>query len=149
MSVQSSMRARMRSLSVAADPGGMAEQLTTLRMLCRLWCHENTRVYADRLGDSRDRMWFLRLLETCIKCCFCGVDLQAPPTSPRQPLGGHTATQGIVYVVGCVVYVAYESLAKWALAVCLSVCLSVCLVICLSVCLSVCLPISATSKYVL
>ena len=30
-----------------------AEVTSTLRMLIRLWCHENTRVYADRLLDSK------------------------------------------------------------------------------------------------
>lgn len=30
-----------------------AEMTSTLRMLIRLWCHESTRVYADRLLDSK------------------------------------------------------------------------------------------------
>ena len=144
----------MRALSVPGDSESTEEQVTTLRMLCRLWCHENTRVYADRLGDSRDRMWFLRLLEACIKCCFCGVNLQAPPTAPRQPLGGYTATKGERFDVCCrrffgschwlylltICSCRVEAL-QGTLSVCLSRCLSVCVIVCLSVYIfSCCLP---------
>ena len=63
-----------------------------LRMLVRLWCHENTRVYTDRLTESKDRMWFLRLIETCVKYCFSGIDFTTPIST--QPAVGSTATQG-------------------------------------------------------
>ena len=53
----------------------------TLHQLIRLWCHENTRVYADRMTDSKDRAWFMKLLETCIKYCFCGVRFEKPSGS--------------------------------------------------------------------
>ena len=69
-----------------------AKITSTLRMLFRLWCHENTRVYMDRLTESKDRIWFLKLLETCMKCCFSGIDLTAP--SSIQPAIGSTAVHG-------------------------------------------------------
>ena len=46
---------------------------STVRAILRLWCHEVTRVYADRLDNSHDKLWFLKLLETIVKCCYCGV----------------------------------------------------------------------------
>ena len=70
---------------------------STLRMLIRLWCHETTRVYMDRNVDTKERMWFLKLLETSIKYCFCGVLFDDGATtidrSPFRPTGGHTASQ--------------------------------------------------------
>ena len=92
-SVRSNIKSKLRSLSVPTDTD-QAEIITTLRMLIRLWCHESTRVYTDRMVDSKDRMWFLKLLETCMKYCFCGVDLQVPSHTPVQPPAGHTATLG-------------------------------------------------------
>ncbi len=79
------------------------EAESTLRMLIRLWCHETTRVYLDRNTDSKERMWFLKLLETCIKYCFCGFLFEesqagAKDRSPFRPVGGHTASQGM-YIV--------------------------------------------------
>ncbi len=47
----------------------------------------------DRVIDSKDRMWFVKLLETCMKYCFCGMDLQGGGGT-MQPGGGHTATHG-------------------------------------------------------
>ena len=38
-------------------------------------------------------MWFLKLLEVCMKYCFCGIDLQGSPTIPPIT-GGHTAGPG-------------------------------------------------------
>lgn len=48
----------------------------SLRSLFRLWCHESSRVFADRLTDSKDRIWFIKLLEMCLKYCFCGAEIQ-------------------------------------------------------------------------
>lgn len=74
---------------------------STLRMLIRLWSHESTRVYLDRNVDSRERIWFLKLLESCIKYCFCGVRFEenvAAGITPGRPaprqMGGHTAGLG-------------------------------------------------------
>lgn len=63
----------------------------TLHQLVRLWCHENTRVYADRMTESKDRLWFLRLLETCVKYCFCGIGFDQ---SSPQPSNTSTAAHG-------------------------------------------------------
>lgn len=73
---------------------------STLRMLIRLWSHESTRVYLDRNTDSKERMWFLKLLEACIKYCFCGVGFEQTVGSKGRPLlrqaseGAHTASLG-------------------------------------------------------
>lgn len=63
----------------------------TLHQLVRLWCHENTRVYADRMTESKDRLWFLRLLETCVKYCFCGIGFDQ---SSSLPSNASTAAHG-------------------------------------------------------
>ncbi len=68
------------------DKGAETERVSTMRMVIRLWCHESTRVYMDRTTDSRDRVWFLKLLETCIKYSFCGIEFKdaQKPSSQRQ-----------------------------------------------------------------
>ena len=87
------------------NPVDESEASTTLRMLIRLWCHESTRVYLDRVTDSKERMWFLKLLETCIKCCFCGARFGESLLKERGAVamrraagpagtGGHTAGLG-------------------------------------------------------
>ena len=53
---------------------------STMRAVLRLWCHEVTRVYADRLDNSRDRIWFLKLLEIMSKYSYCGSDPNAMAT---------------------------------------------------------------------
>jgi hypothetical protein len=78
---------------------------STLRMLIRLWSHESTRVYLDRNIDSKERIWFLKVLESCIKYCFCGVGFEGSVAAvggmpaPRQT-GGHTANLGELTWVG-------------------------------------------------
>jgi len=52
----------------------VSSDYSTMRAMLRLWCHEVTRVYGDRLDNSRDRVWFLKLLETIAKYCYCGSD---------------------------------------------------------------------------
>ena len=89
------------------DKVNATEADSTLRMLVRLWCHETTRVYLDRNTDSKERIWFLKLLESCIKYCFCGVKfeeggggggggggLMSRDRRFRQGTGGHTASFG-------------------------------------------------------
>lgn len=68
-----------------------------LRSIARLWCHENTRVFADRLSDSRDHVWFVKLLDTCLKYCFCGMSLQAMAGgggAARTARGGENSSIG-------------------------------------------------------
>lgn len=47
---------------------------SVLRSLFRLWCHECSRVYTDRCTDTKDRIWFTKVLETCMKYCYCGAE---------------------------------------------------------------------------
>ena len=58
---------------------------STMRAILRLWCHEVTRVYADRLDNSHDKLWFLKLLETIAKYCFCGIDPQCNAAQVTRP----------------------------------------------------------------
>ena len=67
----------------------------TLRMIIRAWCHESTRVYLDRSTESKDHLWFLKLLEVCIKHCFCGIDfgtnmIPKGPFSSRRAIGNNS-----------------------------------------------------------
>ena len=68
----------------------------TLHQLVRLWCHENTRAYADRMADSKDRMWFVKLLEACVKYSFCGVSFENFSDSAGTLPAVGTAVQGIL-----------------------------------------------------
>jgi len=67
-------------------------------MVIRLWSHESTRVFLDRLTDNRDRIWFTKLLETVIKYCFCGDSL----SSTRQ--SGVTQSYGESLMLFCTDY---------------------------------------------
>jgi hypothetical protein len=55
-----------------------------IRSVFRLWCHENTRTYYDRLLDEDQRFWFAALLNEQVEECFCdgehvfGVELPDP-----------------------------------------------------------------------
>lgn len=68
---------------------------STIRAILRLWCHEVTRVYADRLSNNNDKLWFLKLLETVAKYCFCGMDPQssAPQVTGSRPGRHRVSTQ--------------------------------------------------------
>ena len=71
------------------DKGDETERVATMRTVIRLWCHESTRIYMDRTTDSRERVWFLKLLETCIKYSFCGIDFKdAQKLSPQRQITG-------------------------------------------------------------
>ena len=85
------MRRRSTFATLPTDKGDESEAVSTTRMVIRLWCHESTRVYLDRTADSKDRVWFLKLLEACIKYSFCGIDFKdaQKPSSQRQ-FGGQT-----------------------------------------------------------
>ena len=73
-----------------------SEVVATLHRLVRLWCHENTRVYADRIGDRKQRMWFVKLLETCVKYSFCGMRFVMSANSSTTALPEHSRGQGAV-----------------------------------------------------
>ena len=66
------------------------EMILTLRKVIRVWCHESTRVYLDRTSEKDDCLWFHKLLESCIKHCFCSVGFvgNLPPLDmPPQGIG--------------------------------------------------------------
>lgn len=93
------MQAKLKSETKEKAKGkarDSSEVLATLHRLVRLWCHENTRVYADRIAESKDQMWFVKLLEACVKHCFCGIDFDKPVGSSTTLLlsVGGTAAQG-------------------------------------------------------
>lgn len=56
-----------------------------IRTLFRLWCHENTRTYGDRLMNHDQRYWFSAALHDVVMEHFCqGVEDIHPPKD-RQP----------------------------------------------------------------
>lgn len=59
------------------DEKSQQKVIAVLRLLFRLWCHENARVYADRLANSRDKVWLSKVLDLCVKYCFCGAKIQS------------------------------------------------------------------------
>lgn len=72
------------------------KMIDTLRMVIRVWCHESTRVYLDRTTESRDRLWFLKLLKSCIKYCFCGFRL----TTNLPPKDSFASGQAVGHTEG-------------------------------------------------
>ena len=42
-----------------------------IRSLLRLWCHESTRTYSDRLLTEEQRYWFSSLLHETVEEFFC------------------------------------------------------------------------------
>lgn len=69
--------------SVTVDRDEMARIKKLLRGLSRLYCHEVSRVYGDRLTDSRDKIWLVKLIEMCCKYCFCGVEIEDSSLAPQ------------------------------------------------------------------
>ena len=51
---------------LCADPSG----LTDVNAFVRLWIHENSRVFQDRLVDNTDREWFSNLMRDVATKCF-------------------------------------------------------------------------------
>ncbi len=85
----------------ATRPVDSEEMTAILRTIIRAWCHESTRVYLDRSTDSKDHLWFLKLLEVCIKYCFCGIEFGSSvvpkdPFSSRKVIGNTAGTRIIV-----------------------------------------------------
>ena len=75
-----SRRLSFHSFDVPVEHGGDAnfreKVLAMWRALFRLWCHESARVYADRLTSNRDKVWFSKVLDLCVRYCFCGATIQ-------------------------------------------------------------------------
>ena len=72
-----------------------------IRSLVRLWCHENTRAYGDRLLTEEQRFWFASTLHEQVEEYFCkdkfGRDDKTP--EPGQMLKGTAIYVGSVSVV--------------------------------------------------
>eukprot|EP00698_Gefionella_okellyi_P021807 TRINITY_DN713_c0_g2_i1.p1 TRINITY_DN713_c0_g2~~TRINITY_DN713_c0_g2_i1.p1 ORF type:complete len:3408 (-),score=943.41 TRINITY_DN713_c0_g2_i1:2225-11140(-) len=47
-----------------------ANRIVESRDVLRLWAHECTRVFEDRLNSTEDRVWFRQLLRTQMEACF-------------------------------------------------------------------------------
>lgn len=41
--------------------------MTTQEVVMRLWCHETTRVFGDRLINNQDMMWLIEAVKECTK----------------------------------------------------------------------------------
>ena len=99
--VKPALHRRNRGLSL---PGNLllsddqAQLISTMRTVIRLWCHETTRVYLDRVVDSKDRIWFTKLLEMCIKYCFCGDDFRNSKGNSQQRQHTGTASYGMCII---------------------------------------------------
>ena len=63
----------------------LSTDYSTMRAILRLWCHEVTRVYADRLDNTPDKLWFLKLLEMTVRYCFCGIHPQSGAPQVTRP----------------------------------------------------------------
>ena len=94
---------RVKPSQLPKVPAEVDHQRTvqTVRALVRLWCHESTRVYADRMVDDRDRGWLQTLLESCVRHCFCangpqdpGVHLQGAETAVQMEKAGRRGRGG-------------------------------------------------------
>lgn len=91
------LKVRKQGSTPSVDRLEEAVELSTLRTIIRLWCHETTRVFLDRVVDVKDRIWFTKLLEVCIKYCFCGDHLKKAENSlPQQRHIGGTASYGLL-----------------------------------------------------
>jgi len=45
-------------------------QLTESNQTLRLWAHECTRIFGDRLINNEDRMWMLNMVRDCTRAPF-------------------------------------------------------------------------------
>lgn len=79
----------MYSFSYEGDPSIATPALLSpiIRSLFRLWCHENTRTYCDRLLNDSQRYWFSSVLHDLVMEHFCqGVEdlIPAPHKQPER-----------------------------------------------------------------
>ncbi len=96
---------------------GKGKGVALLRGILRLWCHELSRVYGDRLTDSKEKIWMMKLIDACSRYCFCGIEIEETGSSnssngvvavdrsigrrvrPGRPRGGGIVSDGIVPVM--------------------------------------------------
>ena len=72
----SALQKKSSSVSVKDQEETEGDKMTRiLRVLFRVWCHECSRVFTDHLTQSKDKIWFSKLLESVLKYCFCGAVL--------------------------------------------------------------------------
>lgn len=50
--------------------------MTNSEKVIQLWAHETERIFGDRLNDSKDRLWFIKAIETISKRYTEGIDAQ-------------------------------------------------------------------------
>jgi dynein heavy chain len=51
------------------------KELTTADSTIRLWAHECTRIFGDRLINNEDRTWMLNAVKECVRAPFsCNFD---------------------------------------------------------------------------
>ena len=58
-----------RETALSANTSAVLSPMT--RSLLRLWCHESTRTYSDRLLTEQQRHWFSSLLHETVEEFFC------------------------------------------------------------------------------
>lgn len=46
------------------------KELTTADSCLRLWAHECSRIFGDRLINNEDRTWMLNTIKECTRACF-------------------------------------------------------------------------------
>ena len=92
---------------------GKTKIVALLRSTVRLWCHEVSRVYGDRLTGSKDKIWMMKLIETCCKYCFCGSEIEDTADTAQQEVNrgvarrarpGKPSRGGGVTIVECGVH---------------------------------------------
>ena len=92
VSLSSSLPVEFKRGGLLQQDQGEEEKMNgLLRSILRLWCHENSRIYGDRLTSSKDKIWIVKLIETCVKYCFCGADIQEADTIGSE---GHVSVRG-------------------------------------------------------
>lgn len=67
-----------------------------IRSVLRLWCHESTRTYSDRLFTEDQRYWFSSLLHESVEEFFCrdNSELESEVFSVEQVEMGQKNLQG-------------------------------------------------------
>ncbi|XP_048580282.1 dynein heavy chain domain-containing protein 1 isoform X3 [Nematostella vectensis] len=78
-----------------------------IRSILRLWCHEHTRVYGDRLLDDSHRYWFASLLHETVHECFCsGSEEDTEVTSSSGGAGSGDKTPDLNQIIEDVTHAA-------------------------------------------
>ena len=85
----SALQKKSSSVSLKDQEESEADKMTgILRALFRVWCHEASRVFTDHLTQSKDKIWFSKLLESVLKYCFCGAVMGETGEGGERGVGG-------------------------------------------------------------